>query len=108
MGQDEATRELSLDEAVALANLLQRNERSTRPTPSTVRCSNGAAARGRAAFCRRARASPGAPRRCGGAHRAEPRARADRADCYNNLGIVLQSAGRLDAAISAYQAGHRP
>jgi len=27
MGQDEDTRELSLDEAVALANLLQRNER---------------------------------------------------------------------------------
>lgn len=27
----------------------------------------------------------------------------DRADCYNNLGIVLQSAGRLDEALAAYE-----
>lgn len=27
----------------------------------------------------------------------------DRADCYSNLGIILQSAGKLDAAIDAYQ-----
>jgi len=27
----------------------------------------------------------------------------DRADCYNNLGIILQSAGKLDAAIDAYR-----
>jgi predicted TPR repeat methyltransferase len=27
----------------------------------------------------------------------------DRADCYNNLGIVLQSAGKLDEAIDAYR-----
>jgi predicted TPR repeat methyltransferase len=27
----------------------------------------------------------------------------DRADCYSNLGIILQSAGKLDAAINAYR-----
>src|SRR5882672_6817638 len=27
----------------------------------------------------------------------------DQADCYNNLGIIFQSDGKLDAAIEAYQ-----
>jgi predicted TPR repeat methyltransferase len=104
MGQDEATRELSLDEAVALANLLQRNERL-----------DEADALYRAVLEK-------APQHVDALHFAGVLAHrlgrhddavalieqslalaSDRADCYNNLGIVLQSTGRLDAAISAYR-----
>jgi len=99
MGQDEDTRELSLDEAVALANLLQRNERL-----------DEADALYRAVLEK-------APHHVDALHFAGVLASRlghhddavalieqslalapDRADCYNNLGIVLQSAGRLDAA----------
>lgn len=104
MGQDEGTRELSLDEAVALANLLQRDEHL-----------DEADAIYRAVL-------DAAPQHVDALHFAGVLAHRrghtddavalieqslalapDRADCYNNLGIVLQSAGRLDAAISAYQ-----
>ena len=104
MGQDEATRELSLDEAVALANLLQRDEHL-----------DEADAIYRAVL-------DAAPQHVDALHFAGVLAHRrghtddavafieqsltlapDRADFYNNLGIVLQSAGRLDAAISAYQ-----
>jgi len=104
MGQDEDTRELSLDEAVALANLLQRNEQL-----------DEADALYRAVLEK-------APHHVDALHFAGVLASRlghhddavalieqslalapDRADCYNNLGIVLQSAGRLDAAISAYR-----
>ena len=104
MGQDEATRQLSLDEAVALANLLQRNDQLDEAealyravlelAPYHVDALHFAGVlahrRGRhddavALIEQSLSLSP------------------DRADCYNNLGIVLQSAGRLAAAIAAYQ-----
>jgi len=101
---DEATRELSLDEAVALANLLQRHDQfdeadalyravlETAPHHADALHFAGVLAhhRGRhdEAVALIERSLTLAP---------------DRADCYNNLGIVLQSAGRLDAAITAYQ-----
>src|SRR5436189_4858372 len=103
MGQDEVTRELSLDETVALANLLQRDDRL-----------DEADALYRAVL-------DAAPQHVDALHFAGVLAHRrghhddavalieqslalapDRADCYNNLGIALQSAGRLDAAISAY------
>jgi len=101
---DEATRELSLDEAVDLANLLQRDDHLDEAD----------------AIYRAVLAA--APQHVDALHFAGVLAHRrghnddavalieqsltlapDRADCYNNLGIVLQSTGRLDAAIAAYQ-----
>src|SRR5262245_3534818 len=105
MEQSEApTRELTLDEAVALAILLQKNEQQvaadelyrrvleTAPTHPHALHYAGVLAhqQGRSdeavALIERSLA-------------LEP----DRADCYNNLGIVLQSNGKLERAIDAYR-----
>ena len=104
MGEDATTRELSLDEAVALANLLQRHEQL-----------DEADALYRAVLEREPQHVDALHFSGVLAHRRGHHDDAaalieqsltlapDRADCYNNLGIVLQSAGRLDAAIAAYR-----
>ena len=104
MGHDESTRQLSLDEAVALANQLQRDERldeadalyravlEVAPQHADALHFSGVLAHRRGhndqAVALIEQSLALAP---------------DRVDCHNNLGIVLQSAGRLDAAISAYR-----
>ena len=104
MEQDEATRELSLDEAVALANLLQRNGQLDEADALYRAVLEKAPHHADALHFAGVLAH-----RCGRHDEAVAlieRGLAlapDRADCYNNLGIVLQSTGRLDAAISAYQ-----
>jgi predicted TPR repeat methyltransferase len=104
--QDSETspRELTLDEAVALAILLQKNEqlleaqelyrRVLDVSPNhpdalhfagVLAHQQGHHDRAIALIEQSLSASPG------------------RADCYSNLGIILQSTGRLEAAIEAYQ-----
>jgi predicted TPR repeat methyltransferase len=97
-------RELTLDEAVALAILLQKNEqlleaqelyrRVLDVSPNhpdalhfagVLAHQQGHHDRAIALIEQSLSASPG------------------RADCYSNLGIILQSTGRLEAAIEAYQ-----
>jgi len=98
------TRELTLEEAVALAILLQKNEQlveaqelyrrvlETAPNHPHALHYAGVLAhqQGRSdeavAFIERSLA-------------LEP----NRADCYSNLGIIFQSAGKLEKAIAAYQ-----
>ena len=104
MGEHATTRELSLDEAVALANLLQRHEQL-----------DEADALYRAVLEREPQHVDALHFSGVLAHRRGHHDDAaalieqsltlapDRPDCYNNLGIVLQSAGRLDAAIAAYR-----
>ena len=71
------TRELTLEEAVALAILLQKNEQLAEAQELYRRVLETAPDHPRrAALCRRARASTGTQRRSGRAHREEPRARA--------------------------------
>jgi predicted TPR repeat methyltransferase len=101
---DAATRELTLDEAVALAILLQKNEqfaeahelyrRVLEAAPDHVDAlhyagvlahQRGQSAAAVALIERSLALSPGRP------------------DCFNNLGIVLQSSGHLEQAIAAYQ-----
>ena len=104
MEQDEATRELSLDEAVALANLLQRNGQLDEADALYRAVLEKAPHHADALHFAGVLAH-----RCGRHDEAVAlieRGLAlapDRADCYNNLGIVLQSAGRLDAAVAAYR-----
>ena len=104
MGHDESTRQLSLDEAVALANQLQRDKRldeadalyravlEVAPQHADALHFSGVLAHRRGhndqAVALIEQSLALAP---------------DRVDCHNNLGIVLQSSGRLDAAISAYR-----
>ena len=104
MGHDESTRQLSLDEAVALANQLQRDARldeadalyravlEVAPQHADALHFSGVLAHRRGhndqAVALIEQSLALAP---------------DRVDCHNNLGIVLQSSGRLDAAISAYR-----
>ena len=98
------TRELTLEDAIAIAILLQKNEQF---------------AEAGEVYRRVLEAAPDHPRALHYAgvlaHQQGRRDEAialiersltiepDRADSYNNLGIVLQSAGRLDEAIAAYQ-----
>lgn len=104
MEEDEATRELSLDEAVALANLLQRNGQLDEADALYRAVLEKAPHHADALHFAGVLAH-----RCGRHDEAVAlieRGLAlapDRADCYNNLGIVLQSAGRLDAAVAAYR-----
>ncbi len=101
---DTPPRELTLDEAVAIAILLQKNEQlveaqelyrrvlETEPDHANALHYAGVLAhqQGRnedaIALVERSLA-------------LDP----DRADCYNNLGIILQSSGRLDAAVDAFE-----
>jgi predicted TPR repeat methyltransferase len=97
-------RELTLDEAVALAILLQKNEqlgeaeelyrRVLGAAPNhpdalhyagVLAHQQGHSDRAVALFEQSLATAPG------------------RADCYNNLGVVFQSTGKLEAAIEAYQ-----
>lgn len=104
MEQSETTRELTLEEAVALAILLQKNDqfveaqevyrRVLKTSPNHPHALHYAGVlahqQGRSdeavALIERSLA-------------LEP----DRADCYNNLGIIFQSADKLQKAIDAYQ-----
>jgi predicted TPR repeat methyltransferase len=102
--QSETPRELTIDEAVAFAILLQKNEQfpeaqelyrrvlDTAPNhPDALHYAGvlahqqGHSDRAVALIEKSLAIAPG------------------RADCYNNLGIVFQSTGRLQAAIDAYQ-----
>jgi predicted TPR repeat methyltransferase len=99
-----ATRELTLDEAIELAILLQKNEQL---------------AEAEELYRRIFETAPNHPRALHYAGvLAHQQGRSDeavalivrslsfvpdRADCYNNLGIILQSADKLDAAIDAYE-----
>jgi len=101
---DTPPRELTLEEAVALAILLQRNEQlveaqelyrrvlDTAPNHPDALHYAGVLAhqQGRSdeAVALIEKSLAFAP---------------DRADCYNNLGIIFQSTGQLQAAIGAYQ-----
>jgi predicted TPR repeat methyltransferase len=104
MQDSEASRELTLDEAVALAILLQKNGQlveagelyrrilDTSPNHAdalhyagVLAHQQGQSDRAVALIEQSLAAAPG------------------RADCYNNLGIVLQSTGKLGAALEAYQ-----
>ena len=101
---DRPPRELTLEEAVALAILLQKNEQlvearelyrrvlDTSPNhPDALHYAGvlahqqGHSDEGVALIERSLAIAPG------------------RADCYNNLGIIFQSTGKLQAAIGAYQ-----
>src|SRR5215471_3413865 len=100
---DTETRELTLDEAVALAILLQKNgqlveagelyRRVLATTPNHVDALHFAGVlahqqgRGEEAIALIERSLELVP---------------DRADCYNNLGIVFQSEGKLKEATVAY------
>jgi predicted TPR repeat methyltransferase len=101
---DTPTRELTLDEAVAFAILLQKNEQF---------------AEAHAVYCRVLETAPDHPDALHYAgllaHQQGRNEEAvdliekslsrgpERADCYSNLGIVHQSAGRFDEAIAAYE-----
>ena len=98
-------RELTLEEAVALAILLQKNEQLVEAQELYRRVLEiGPESSARAALCRRARASTGAERRSGRAHRAEPRARAGSGGLATATWASSSSQpARLDAAIDAYR-----
>ena len=104
MRDSEASRESTLDEAVELAILLQKNGQlvearelyrrilDTSPNHAdalhyagVLAHQQGQSDRAVALIEQGLAAAPG------------------RADCYNNLGIVLQSTGKLGAALEAYQ-----
>jgi Flp pilus assembly protein TadD len=97
-------RELTLDEAVDLAILLQKNEQLAVASELFNRVLEKAPDHARALHYAGVLAyqegrSDEAIARIGKSLALEP----DRADYYSNLGIVLQSAGRLEAAIDTYR-----
>lgn len=105
VGEDETlTRELTLDEAVAIAVALQKNDQLTEAGELYRR------------VLETSPAHPGALHFAGVLAHQQGRngeaialierslaAAPDQADCYSNLGIIHQSDGHLDKAIDAYQ-----
>ena len=97
-------RELTLDEAVELAILLQKNDQLAAASELFSRVLETAPDHARARHYAGVLAyqegrSDEAIALIEKSLALEP----DRADCYSNLGIVLQSAGRLEAAVDAYR-----
>jgi predicted TPR repeat methyltransferase len=97
-------RELTLDEAVELAVLLQKNDQLAAASELFSRVLETAPDHARALHYAGVLAyqdgrSDEAIALIEKSLALEP----DQADCYSNLGIVLQSAGRLEAAIDAYR-----
>jgi predicted TPR repeat methyltransferase len=98
------TRALTLDEAIELAILLQKNEQLVEAQTLFRRVFETAPDHPHAlhyagVLAHQQGRSDEAVALIERSLSLEP----DRADCYSNLGIVLQSAGKLDAAISAYR-----
>jgi predicted TPR repeat methyltransferase len=98
------TRALTLDEAIELAILLQKNEQLVEAQALFRRVFETAPDHPHAlhyagVLAHQQGRSDEAVALIERSLSLEP----DRADCYSNLGIVLQSAGKLDAAIDAYR-----
>jgi predicted TPR repeat methyltransferase len=102
--EETAARELTLDEAVELAILLQKNDQLAAARELFSRVLETAPDHARAlhyagVLAHQEGRSGEAITLIEKSLTLEP----DSADCYSNLGIVLQSAGRLEAAIDAYR-----
>jgi predicted TPR repeat methyltransferase len=98
------TRELTLEEAVALAILLQKNEQLAEAQEVYRRVFEMAPNHADALHYAGVLAHQQGRSDEGVALIERSLALApDRADCYSNLGIIFQSTGKLDAAIDAYQ-----
>jgi predicted TPR repeat methyltransferase len=98
------TRELTLDEAIELAILLQKHEQLVEAQALFRRVFETAPDHPHAlhyagVLAHQQGRSDDAVALIERSLSLEP----DRADCYSNLGIILQSAGKLDAAINAYR-----
>ena len=101
---DTPTRELTLEEAVALAILLQKNDQLVEAQELYRRVfeidpNNHDALHYAGVLAHQQGRSDEAVVLIERSLALAP----DRADCYNNLGIIFQSAGKLEAAIDAYQ-----
>ena len=102
--QSDTPRELTLDEAVALAVLLQKNAQLAEARELYRRVLDTApdhpdALHYAGVLAHQQGRSDEAVEMIERSLALAP----DRADCYNNLGIVFQSTGKLPAAIDAYQ-----
>jgi predicted TPR repeat methyltransferase len=101
---DTPPRELTLEEAVALAILLQKNEQFVEAQELYRRVLDAApnhpdALHYAGVLAHQQGHSDEAVALIERSLALAP----DRADCYNNLGVIFQSTGRLQAAIDAYQ-----
>ncbi len=97
-------RELTLEEAIALAVLLQKNDQLVEAGELYLRVLGAAPDHPDALHYAGVLAHQQGRRDDAIALIEKSLAlSADRADCYNNLGIVLQSRGRWDRAIEAYE-----
>ena len=104
MQSDTPTRELTLEEAVALAILLQKNEQLVEAQELYRRVLKTAPNHPHAlhyagVLAHQQGRSDEAVALIERSLALEP----NRADCYSNLGIIFQSAGKLEKAIDAYQ-----
>ena len=101
---EEQTRELTLEEAVSIAILLQKNDQLVEAHEVYRRILEVAPDHHRALHYAGVLAHQQGRNAEAVALIEKSLALApDRADCYSNLGIVLQEQGRLDEAIQAYQ-----
>jgi len=98
------TRELTLDEAVSIAILLQKNEQLVEAQELYRRVLKTAPSHPQAlhysgVLAHQQGRNDEAVMLIEKSLELQP----DQADCYNNLGIILQSSGKLERAIEAYQ-----
>jgi predicted TPR repeat methyltransferase len=98
------TRELTLDEAISIAILLQKNEQLVEAQELYRRVLETAPNHPQAlhysgVLAHQQGRNDEAVMLIEKSLKLQP----DRADCYNNLGIILQSSGKLERAIEAYQ-----
>jgi predicted TPR repeat methyltransferase len=98
------TRELTLDEAITVAILLQKHEQLAEAQEVYRRVLEMAPDHPQALHYAGVLAhQQGRSDEAIGLIRRSLSLEPDRADCYSNLGIIFQSAGRLDEAIDAYR-----
>jgi predicted TPR repeat methyltransferase len=98
------TRELTLDEAITVAILLQKHEQLAEAQELFRRVLEMAPDHPQALHYAGVLAhQQGRSDEAIGLIRKSLSLEPDRADCYSNLGIIFQSAGRLDEAIDAYR-----